>query len=107
MSLPEYVTINGTSYASAKLSDAARNQVMNVRAAEGELVRLQLQLAITQTARNSYLNALIAEVKGGSSDAADKAAAPKKARAPAKAAAKPAAKPAKPAKAAKAAAKAE
>lgn len=91
MSLPEYVTINGTSYASAKLSEAARNQVLNVRAAEGELARLQLQLAITQTARNSYLNALVAEVKGRPADGPVEAVeAPKKPRAPRKAAAKPA-----------------
>lgn len=85
MSLPEYITINGTNYASAKFSDAARAQVVNVQVVDAELARLQQQLAIAQTARNAYVYALTAEIKA---PAADAAAKPKKPRAPRKTAAK-------------------
>ncbi len=83
MNLPEYVTINGTSYSSAKLSDAAKAQIVNVQIVDAEIVRLNQQLAIAQTARSAYSNALIAEVKGAK-DEAPAAKAPKKPRAPAK-----------------------
>lgn len=83
MSLPQYISINGTSYASEKLSEAAKMQALNVQVVEAELARLQQQVAIAQTARNAYVSALIEAVKGK-----DKAAAaeekPKKPRAPRK-----------------------
>lgn len=89
MSLPEYVTLNGTNYASAKLSDAARAQVMNVQVVDAELARLQQQQAIAQTARNAYVNALMAEIKApAAAVTADAAAPPKKPRAPRKTASK-------------------
>ncbi|MES2262012.1 MAG: hypothetical protein V4724_26120 [Pseudomonadota bacterium] len=97
MSQPKYVTINGTSYDLAKLSDAARSQVMNVQAADVEIARLQQQLAFMQTARNAYMNALLTEIKvkasakmpaKASAIAAEKAAPAKKPRAPRKTAAK-------------------
>lgn len=92
MNLPEYITINGTSYSSAKLSDAAKAQIVNIQVVDAEIARLNQQLAIAQTARNAYSNALISEVKGGKAEAPE-AEAPKKPRAPAKkkAAAKPSA----------------
>jgi hypothetical protein len=82
MTLPQYVTINGTSYASANLSDAAKMQAVNVQVVDAELARLQQKVAIAQTARNTYVAALIEAVKGkGESAAAEK---PKKPRAPRK-----------------------
>lgn len=81
MSLPEYVTINGTSYASAKLSEAAKGQIDNVQMVDAEIVRLKQQLAIAQTARNAYCSALVGEVKTKEAPVAEK---PKKARAPRK-----------------------
>lgn len=82
MSLPQYITINGTSYASENLSDAAKMQAQNVQVVDAELARLQQQVAIAQTARNAYINALIESVKGKGQ--ADVAEAPKKPRAPRK-----------------------
>ncbi|MDD3354924.1 DUF6447 family protein [Zoogloea sp.] len=63
MALPEYVTLNGTQYATANLNDAAREQVGNIQAVDEEIARLQRQLAIAQTARNAYVAALLAAVK--------------------------------------------
>jgi hypothetical protein len=82
MSLPQYITINGTSYAAENLSETAKIQAANVQIVDAELARLQQQVAIAQTARNAYVSALIESVKGGKSEAA--AAAPKKPRAPRK-----------------------
>jgi len=82
MSLPQYITINGTSYASEKLSEAAKMQALNLQVVDAELARLQQQIAIAQTARNAYGAALIEAVKGkGDAAVAEK---PKKPRAPRK-----------------------
>lgn len=83
MSLPQYITINGTSYASENLSDAAKAQFLNVQVVDAELSRLQQQVAIAQTARNAYVSALIESVKGKAQSA--EAEKPKKPRAPRKA----------------------
>lgn len=81
MSLPQYVTINGTSYASENLSDAAKAQAQNIQAVDAELARLQQQIAIAQTARNAYAQALIESVKGAkAAKAADSAKAGKAAK---------------------------
>lgn len=85
MSLPQYITINGTSYTSAKLSDAAKQQALNIQAVDAELARLQQQLAFVQTARNAYSAALIEAVKGKAGEAsAAVEEKPKKPRAPRK-----------------------
>lgn len=90
MSLPQYITINGTSYASEKLNETAQLQAMNVQVVDAELARLQQQIAIAQTARNAYVAALIEAVKGkGQVQAkaqaqAETAEKPKKPRAPRK-----------------------
>ncbi|MFS2002829.1 hypothetical protein ACEN9F_04290 [Duganella sp. CT11-25] len=82
MSLPQYITINGTSYTAANLSEAAKMQATNVQLVDAELARLQQQIAIAQTARNAYVAALVESVKGkGQAAAAEK---PKKPRAPRK-----------------------
>ena len=82
MNLPQYITINGTSYASDKLSDAAKQQAINIQAVDAELARLHQQSAIAQTARNTYVAALLDAVKGKSEAAAEEK--PKKPRAPRK-----------------------
>lgn len=82
MNLPEYVTINGTSYASAKLSDEAKTQLASVQAVDAEIARLQQQMAIAQTARNAYFSALLAALKIREKATDEK---PKKPRAPRKA----------------------
>ncbi|WP_220456310.1 DUF6447 family protein [Rugamonas brunnea] len=82
MTLPQYITINGTSYASDKLSAEAKSQAANILIVDAELARLQQQVAIAQTARNAYSAALIEAVKGrGEAATAEK---PKKPRAPRK-----------------------
>jgi len=56
------VTIDGTEYNLADLSENARNQVTNLRVTDQEIARLQQQLAIYQTARTAYANALQQEL---------------------------------------------
>lgn len=82
MNLPQYININGTSYASEKLSDAAKQQAINIQVVDAELSRLQQQAAIAQTARNAYVAALLDAVKGKADTAAEEK--PKKPRAPRK-----------------------
>ena len=55
-----FLTVNGVKYIVADLSEEAKSQFVNVQAAEAEINRLQVQLAIVQTARNAYQQALIA-----------------------------------------------
>lgn len=59
------ITIDGKEYASDDLSDAAKAQVTNLRVTDQEISRLQQQLAIYQTARKAYANALKAELSSG------------------------------------------
>ena len=54
------VTIDGKQHALEDLSDAARAQLNNLQIADQEIARLQMQLAIAQTARNAYAQALSA-----------------------------------------------
>lgn len=82
MALPEYITINGTNYASAKLSEEARNQVINIQVVDAEVARLQQQLAIAQTARNAYSNALIGAVKAPAAEPLAPEKKPRKPRTP-------------------------
>lgn len=56
------VTINGTEYTLDNLSEKARTQLTNLRVADQEINRLQQQLAIAQTARAAYAQALAAEL---------------------------------------------
>ena len=52
------VTIDGTKYNVADLSENARNQVVNLRVTDTEIEKLKQQLAIYQTARTAYAKAL-------------------------------------------------
>tara|TARA_R110001606_G_scaffold167189_2_gene311573 strand:+ start:7690 stop:8058 length:369 start_codon:yes stop_codon:yes gene_type:complete len=72
------ITIDGTDYNLADLSENARNQVVNLRVTDAEIAKLNQQLAIYQTARTAYANALSAELPTQKKPAAKKRAAPKK-----------------------------
>lgn len=56
------VTIDSREYKLADLSDEAKNQLMNIHATDQEIARLQKQIAIAQTARAAYANALKMEL---------------------------------------------
>lgn len=58
------ITIDGKQYELDKLSEQARNQVVNLRITDQEIQRLNHQLAIAQTARVAYANALKRELEG-------------------------------------------
>lgn len=54
------IKIDNKDYDTDQLSDEARNQLANVQLTDQEIKRLQALLAITQTARNAYAQALTA-----------------------------------------------
>lgn len=56
------VTIDGAEYNVSDLSENAQNQVVNLRVTDAEIDKLKQQLAIYQTARTAYANALKAEL---------------------------------------------
>ncbi|WP_372614472.1 hypothetical protein [Halomonas sp.] len=56
------VTIDGKEYNAADLSEQARTQIMQVRVTDQEIERLKQRLAIAQTARTAYANALTADI---------------------------------------------
>ena len=56
------VNIDNMNYELDSLSDEAKSQLKMLQVVEQELVQLQTRLAITQTARNAYANALKASL---------------------------------------------
>ena len=58
------ITIDGKEYDPDQLSEAAKSQLTNVRVTDQEIARLQQQLAIAQTARQTYARALQGELPG-------------------------------------------
>ena len=52
------LVVNGKSYDLDKLSDEAKAQVASLQFVDAELVRLNAQIAVYQTARNAYVSAL-------------------------------------------------
>ena len=52
------LTIDDKSYDLADLSEAAKTQLAHLQFADSEIQRLQMQLALAQTAKNTYLAAL-------------------------------------------------
>jgi hypothetical protein len=48
------ITIDDKEYDLEKLSDATKAQLTSMRLADAEIQRLNIQLAIAQTARNAY-----------------------------------------------------
>lgn len=67
------VTIDGTTFKLADLSENARNQLLNLQVTDAEIKRLNQQLAIYQTARAAYANALSGELPQDSKKAKPKA----------------------------------
>jgi hypothetical protein len=57
------IKINNNEYDTETLPDAAKQQVEMLTVTDAEIRRLQIQLAIAQTARNAYLRALAEAVK--------------------------------------------
>ena len=52
------ITIDGKDYDADSLSDSAKAQLTSLQVTDQEIQRLNIQLAITQTARNAYARAL-------------------------------------------------
>jgi hypothetical protein len=52
------VKIDGKDYDSESLSAEAKSQLASLQVTDAEIQRLQIQLAIAQTARNAYATAL-------------------------------------------------
>mgnify|MGYP007055198025 FL=1 len=53
------ITFDGKDYKVADLSDEAKNQLQSLQLADTEIKRLKMQLAMIQTARNAYQQALV------------------------------------------------
>lgn len=53
------LTLDGKDYKIADLSKEAQDQLQSLQLAETEIKRLQMQLAMVQTARNAYQQALV------------------------------------------------
>lgn len=53
------LTINGKSYDMDRLSEDAKAQVTRLQFVDAELARLNATMAVYQTARSSYINALL------------------------------------------------
>lgn len=62
--MAQKITIDGKEYDLDSLSDAARSQVINLRATDQEIARTQALLAMLQTARTAYALTLAEELKG-------------------------------------------
>ncbi len=56
------VSIDGVEYKVSDLNDNAKNQIVNLRVTDQEIASLNQKLAIAQTARIAYANALAAAV---------------------------------------------
>ena len=64
------IRIDGKEYDTDKFSDDAKNQLMNLQVTDQEIQRLQIQLAIAQTARIAYAKALNTSLPGGEGETA-------------------------------------
>ena len=62
MTEPKTITINDKEYILDELSDAAKAQLVSLQVTDQEIIRLEQQLRIGQTARNAYAQALNAEL---------------------------------------------
>jgi hypothetical protein len=60
MSTSEVINIDGVEYRLSSLSEAARRELAMLQATDAKLAELQRDVAINQTARNAYANALAA-----------------------------------------------
>jgi hypothetical protein len=55
-------TIDGVDYFIGDLSDNAKSQVQHIQFSEAQILQLQNELAISNTARNGYIKALKTEL---------------------------------------------
>ena len=62
------ITIDGKDYKLDDLSDAAKAQVSNIQFVDAQLQQLNNELAISDTARIGYTNALRSEVQSIKND---------------------------------------
>lgn len=58
------ITIDGKAYDLEKLSDNAKSQLGNLQFVDQEIARAQAHLAVLQTARNTYAQALKQALEG-------------------------------------------
>lgn len=56
------IKIDGADYDTETLSDGAKAQLMNLQVVDQKIAAVQQELAIMQTARNAYAQALQAEL---------------------------------------------
>uniref|UniRef100_A0A2A4YQT5 Uncharacterized protein n=1 Tax=OCS116 cluster bacterium TaxID=2030921 RepID=A0A2A4YQT5_9PROT len=56
------VNIDGNDYDLDTLSDGAKNQLVNLQLVDQKIAALQQDIAIMQTARNAYANALVGDL---------------------------------------------
>jgi len=56
------VSIDGQEYNLSELSEGARTQLSNIQIVEQEIARLQRQILISQTAKNSFIATLKSEL---------------------------------------------
>lgn len=64
------ITLDGKEYPADNLSDNAKRLITNIQYAEQEVNRLRMQSAALQTARQSYIATLKAELDGEGGEAA-------------------------------------
>lgn len=63
------VTINNKEYELEALADEAKAQVNNIQFVDGEMARLNANLAVLQTAKMAYINALMPLLPAGTPEA--------------------------------------
>ncbi len=59
------ITVDGVEYNSEDLSDNGKAQLASLQFLELQMNKLKSELAVYQTARNSYVTALKAELESG------------------------------------------
>ena len=59
----QHISIDGTDYPIASLNEEARAQLVNIQFVDERLQQLQNELAVADTARIGYMNALKLELK--------------------------------------------
>lgn len=59
----EKITVDGTDYLVDKLSDVAKEQIANLNFVDNQLLQKQNELAVSDTARIAYTNALKKDIE--------------------------------------------
>ena len=67
------ITIDGKEYDTETMSEEALSQLQSLQFVENDLVRIQLQAAAMQTARNAYARALKSILEDGENTGDDSA----------------------------------